>query len=82
MRRPTNVVAVSSSAPFCEVRMQVGKLTLRLPANKAEWHHKLDHFTHGSYIAAETFFGHGILQMVAGSMLLVLIIGVLWHVDA
>lgn len=62
--------------------MKFGKHELRLPANKKEWHHKADHFTHSTYIGAETFFGHGVLQLVAGLMLLTLIVGVLWHVEA
>lgn len=61
--------------------MRVGKHEIRLPENKAEWHHKMDHLTHSTYIGAESVFGHGILQYAAWGMLLVLILGVLWHVE-
>lgn len=60
--------------------MKIGKHEFRLPGTKAEWHHKMDHFMHGSYVGAEAALGHGVLQYLAGGMFAVLILGVLWHV--
>lgn len=62
--------------------MKIRNHEIRLPGTKQEWHHKMDHLTHSTYVGAESVLGHGVLQYAAWAMLVVLILGVLWHVEA
>lgn len=70
-------MAASVSAPH------FGRLTMavKIKVTKETLVHKGEHFFHSSYLAAESLLGHGPLQWLAAGALLMVLVGIVLHVE-
>lgn len=57
-------------------------MAVKIKVTKETLIHKGEHFFHSSYLAAETVFGHGALQWLAGGALMMVLLAIILHVES